>query len=36
MGGGDVIHWILIPVGVFVGAFLTLLALGLCRAGRAD
>ena len=36
VGGGDVIHWIWIPVSVFAGAFMTLLALGLCRAGRDD
>lgn len=36
MGGGEVIHWIWIPVSVFAGAFLALFAIALCRAGRDD
>lgn len=27
------VHWVWIPVSVFAGTFLTLLALSLCRAG---
>ena len=34
VGGGDVIHWIWIPASMFAGAFLAILALALCRAGR--
>ena len=28
------VHWIWIPACLFAGAFMTLLALSLCKAGR--